>query len=95
MRLRSYPRGKSVDEKRCAHSDYENNYDTDDKVFNHIAGVDFLFVLVSDSDFDTDVCTPNDDDRRQSHYDIDPKRIHKGLKFADDFGEIFVESCCK
>ena len=84
MRLRSYPSGKSVDEKRCAHCDYENNYDTDDKVFNHIAGVDFLFVFVRDCDFDSDLSTPNDDDRRECHNDVNPKTVHKRLQFGND-----------
>ena len=66
MRLRSYPSGKSVDKKRRAHCYDKDNNDTDDKVFNHIASVNFLFVLVSDGDFDTDICAPDYDHRFSS-----------------------------
>ena len=84
MRLRSYPSGKTVDKKRRTHCDDKDDNDTDNKVFDHIAGVDFLLVLMRDCDFDADVCAPHDDHRRECHYDIDPERIHKGLKFGDN-----------
>ena len=48
-----------------------------------------------DCNLDSYESTPHDNYAGKCHYDIDPKRIHKGLKFADDFGEVFVKSCCK
>ena len=76
-------------------SDYEDDNDTDDKVLDHISGIDFLLVLMCDCDFDTDKRAPYDDHRRKSHNDVDPERIHKRLQFSYDFRKIVVESCCK
>ena len=73
---RVYPSGKTVDEKRRTHCHYENNDNTDDEVLYHIAGIDFLFIAVCNGDFNADICTPYNDDRRECDYYIDSRAVH-------------------
>ena len=43
-----------------------------------------ILVLVGDGNFDTDIRAPNDDHRRECHYDVNPKAVHKRLQFGND-----------
>ena len=73
--LSADPSGQTVDEQRRAHCHDEDYDDADDEILDHVAGVDLLFVAVRDGDFNADVRTPDDDDRRESDDDVDPKAV--------------------
>ena len=88
----TYPSGKTADKKGCAHSDNEDYNDTNNKVFDHIAGIDFFLVLVSDRNLNTYVCAPNHHNGGKRNYNIDPKLIHKGFEVIDNLREIIVKA---
>ena len=78
-RLCAYPSGQAVNEQRRTHCDDEYNDDADDEIFDHVASVDFFLVAVRDGNFNADIRTPNNDDRRESDDDIDPKTVDRAM----------------
>ena len=42
------------------------------QLFYHFAGIDFFIVFSRSNNSDSDICGPNDNDRRQRNYNVNP-----------------------
>ena len=82
---------QTVDEKRRADGNHENNDDADDKAFDHAARVDLFFVPVRNCNSDTNIRAPHNDYCRERKHDVQPERIHEFVQFCYDIAQIFIE----